>query len=117
MEKQNTPWKNGAVLICTKCHQSLLVEDQPAQGNCGENLKNELKEQLRVEGYGKSVRVMNVGCLGVCIPELQAVAYVPVGPVGDVINRMPEQTEVYTIKPSTEKNDFFNWVRGKIKKD
>lgn len=115
MEKQNTPWQSGAVLICTKCHQFLLPEDQPSNGNCGENLKNELKEQLRSEGFGKEVRVMNVGCLGVCIPELQAVAYVPVSPQIEVLSRMPEQTEVYTIKPSTQKNDFFNWIRSKIK--
>lgn len=115
MRKEQLPWQKGAVLICTKCHKLLKPEDTPSEGNCGENLKNELKEQLRTEGFGKSVRVMNVGCLGVCIPELQAVAYLPNQLDGDVINRLPEKTEVYTMVPSQDKTEFFNWVKAKLK--
>jgi predicted metal-binding protein len=74
------PWEVGSILICSKCGAKF---NQP---NLSEEVKTEVRKVQKSEGTQGKIRVISTGCLGVCYPEKQTVAFLPInGP-----------TEMYT---------------------
>ncbi|MBK9324059.1 MAG: (2Fe-2S) ferredoxin domain-containing protein [Bdellovibrionaceae bacterium] len=96
IENQKTPWQDGIFLICEKCGKSLDGLKLKESGNASDNLKKYLKSELKDRGYGKRIRVINSGCLDVCIKDAVAVSYIP---VDTSVQRM----EVSTVHPEEDR--------------
>jgi len=100
IKKFKTPWEVGALFICTKCGAKF---NQP---NLAEELKSELRRELKSQEKQTQLRVMPSGCLSVCYPEQQTFAYVPCeGP-----------TEVYTtaLEKETALKDISEFIKTKV---
>jgi len=65
MKSEDLSWKNGFVLICSKCD---LRDEKHAGANAGEVLKDSLKSHYKNSGQWGDLRVMTSSCLGLC-PE------------------------------------------------
>lgn len=66
------PWEVGTVLVCSKCGVKFN------QTNLAEEVKTEVRKiQKAAETQGK-IRVIATGCLGVCYPEKQTIAFLPI---------------------------------------
>ena len=65
------PWEIGSILICSKCGAKF---NQP---NLAEEVKTEVRKVQKSEGTQGKIRVIVTGCLGVCYPEKQTVAFLP----------------------------------------
>lgn len=103
MKKEETPWSEAAVLICTKCNKSISSSALKEDGNCGENLKFYLKSKLKEAGKNKDIRVMTSSCLDVCEDGWQAVTYTPVAPAG-------KHTETFILHPEKDREEFLRWL-------
>ena len=82
-----TPWKIGTIFICTKCGGK---SNEP---NLAEEVKSEIRKKQKTDETQDKIRVIPSGCLGVCYPDKQTFAFMPVD----------GKTEVYTTeltKPS-----------------
>ncbi len=82
-----TPWELGSVFICTKCGAKF---NEP---NLAEELKTEIRKMQKANETHTKIRVIPSGCLGVCYPEKQTYAFMPV----------EGKTEVYTCELNKEK--------------
>lgn len=81
MAKLNkTPWEIGSLFICSKCGAKF---NQPT---LAEEVKTEIRKEQKANDTQTKVRVVVSGCLGVCFPEKQTIAFMPVSGT----------TEVYT---------------------
>jgi hypothetical protein len=65
------PWDIGSILICSKCGAKF---NQP---NLAEEVKTEVRKVQKSEGTQGKIRVIATGCLGVCYPQKQTVAFLP----------------------------------------
>ena len=101
MKKYEIPWEIGSLFICTKCGAK-YNEDELA-----ENVKKELRKQLKDQDAHKKVRVMTSGCLNVCYPEEQTFAFMPNN----------GKTEVYTteLKEKKATEDIREFLATKLK--
>ncbi|MBY0554622.1 (2Fe-2S) ferredoxin domain-containing protein [bacterium] len=81
-----TPWKTGSVFICTKCGAK---SNQP---NLADEVKTEVRKKQKAEETNGEIRVITSACLGVCYPEKQTFAFMPVD----------GKTEVYTTEINKE---------------
>lgn len=70
MKTEKPFWNDLAVFICTKCGKKLNKPD------FAENLKVELKSEIKNQEQQKSIRVMTSSCLGTCPEGEQAIALV-----------------------------------------
>lgn len=102
MKKEETPWSEAVVLVCTKCGKS--ISSLKEEGNAGDNLKNFLKKSLKDSGDLGKVRVVTSSCLDVCIAELQAVA----------IASTHGKTETFTVHPEKDREEFLKHIKAKI---
>lgn len=100
----DTPWSEGALLICQKCGGSINTITEPTK--LAESLKDELRGIVRAAQQGPKVRVMISGCLSVCEDNLQALAYVPV----------EGTTEVMTYDPLLGKDEVISFLKSKLNK-
>ncbi len=76
LKKFDPVFKTGSLFLCSKCGVSF---DKPENA---EQLKVQLRQQLKTEQLHSEVRVMVSGCLGVCQDDEQAFAFYPnQGPV------------------------------------
>ena len=66
------PWEVGSVLVCSKCGAKF---NQP---NLAEEVKTEVRKQQKADGTQSKIRVIATGCLGVCYPEKQTIAFLPI---------------------------------------
>jgi predicted metal-binding protein len=103
MKHEETPWSEGVMLICTKCHKSISASLLKEEGNAAENLKIYLKKKMKDEGLSSKVRVITSGCLDICIDDTQAVSFA--GRYGG--------TESFTLHPENEKEELLDWLRKK----
>lgn len=71
MKHYEMPWSVGSMFICNKCGAAFNNPNQ------AEQLKSELRTQLKADGAHAKVRVMVSGCLNVCVKPEQAVLYQP----------------------------------------
>lgn len=97
-KKYNTPWEVGSLFICTKCGAKY---NQP---NLAEELKTDLRKDLKSREEQTKIRVITSGCLNVCYPEEQTFAFMP----------NSGQTEVYTT--ALEKQMAFGDIKEFINK-
>lgn len=67
-----TPWTVASVFICTKCGAKY---NQP---NLAEDVKTAVRKKQRAEETNGQIRVITSACLGVCYPEKQTYAVIPV---------------------------------------
>lgn len=72
MAKLNkTPWEVGSLFVCSKCGAKF---NQPT---LAEEIKTEIRKKQKVQETQTKVRVVVSGCLGVCFPEKQTIAFMP----------------------------------------
>lgn len=93
-----TPWEIGSIFICTKCGAKF---NEP---NLAEEVKTEVRKKQKSDETQGKIRVIPSGCLGVCYPEKQTFAFMPV----------EGRTEVYTAE--LNKQIVFQEVSGLLEK-
>jgi len=108
IEKQETAWSEAVVLICEKCGKSLEGLKLKEDGNASENLKKYLKSQMKERGHGKQIRVVNSGCLDICIKNEVAVSYNPV-------DTTKHRQETFTVHPEHDREDILNFLIETLK--
>ena len=104
IKKEETPWSEAVVLICTKCSKSISSSMLKEDGNAGENLKMFLKKSFKDSGDGGKIRVVTSSCLDVCIDDTQAVTFASVD--GD--------TETFTVHPEKDREELLKMLKDKI---
>jgi hypothetical protein len=72
------PWEVGSVLICSKCGAKF---NQPTTA---EETKTEVRKWQKASETQDKIRVIVSGCLGVCYPERQTFAFMPVNGATEV---------------------------------
>ena len=87
------PWEIGTVLVCSKCGGKF---NQP---NLAEEVKTEVRKQQKADGTQSKIRVIATGCLGVCYPEKQTVAFLPVnGPTEMFTTALEKEVVLQEVK-------------------
>lgn len=71
MKSENFKYTVGSLFVCSKCGKAFDAPDQ------AENLKTELRAELKKTEDLQKIRVMVGSCLGVCDPDRQTFAYFP----------------------------------------
>ena len=104
LKKEETPWSEAVVLVCTKCSKSILASSLQEEGNAGENLKTFLKKSFKESGDLSKIRIVTSSCLDVCIDETQAVTFASVE--GD--------TETFTVHPEKDREELLKLLKSKI---
>lgn len=104
LKKEQTPWSEGVVLVCTKCHKAISTSSLKEEGNAGENLKTFLKKSFKESGDLSKIRIVTSSCLDVCIEELQALAFA----------RTDGRTETFTIHPEKDREELLKLLKGQI---
>ena len=104
LKKEETPWSEGVVLVCTKCSKSISASSLKEEGNAGENLKTFLKKSFKESGDLSKIRVVTSSCLDVCIDELQAVAFASTH----------GKTETFTVHPEKDREELLKLLKSKI---
>lgn len=101
-EINKAPWEIGAIFICTKCGAKY---NQPT---LAEEVKSAVRKKQKTDETHTQIRVITSACLGVCYPEKQTFAFMPV----------EGKAEVYTTELDKETlfNDITSFLDGKIKK-
>lgn len=101
-EINKAPWQTGAIFICTKCgakyNQPTLADD----------VKSAVRKKQKAEETNGQIRVITSACLGVCYPEKQTIAFMP----------LEGRTEVYTTELNAETvfNEVTSLLDSKIRK-
>jgi hypothetical protein len=62
IKSRSTPWQR-VILICGKCSRKL---DGGFGSNGRDSLRTALRAELKEQGYGRSVRIIETRCMGVC---------------------------------------------------
>src|SRR5690349_8164728 len=97
MKKIDSPWRRGALLICTKCGKSISAKSLDDPDDVAGNLKNYLKTNLKERGLAKQIRVMTSSFLDICEKEAQAVSYCAVN---------GKDSQQWTLHPEKEKEEL-----------
>lgn len=85
MKREVTGWKDGALMICTKCG-TRLGNAEPRQtwtSEWAEQTKMAMKKELKEKGLAKNLRVMTSSCLGLCPEGEQTVLLLEKTPDGE----------------------------------
>lgn len=96
MKREENPWTQGIVMICTKCAK---------EGPSSENLKTYLKKSFKDTGDLSKIRIVTTSCLNVCEDGTTAVAYA----------RTKGSTETFTMHPEKDREEMLNYLREQIK--
>ena len=105
MKREENPWSEGILLVCTKCSKSISSSTLKEEGNAGENLKMFLKKSLKDSGDGKKIRVVTASCLDVCIDDFQAVTYA----------ENAGATETMILHPEKEREELLTYLKEKAR--
>jgi predicted metal-binding protein len=89
ISSEETGWSEAVVMICTKCGKQF---SNPEDSESPERIKKDLKSYCK-ERMGKSVRVINTGCLDVC-PENKIAVVVASKKASDVFKAVSVPTNV-----------------------
>lgn len=104
MKREENPWSEGIVLICTKCQKSISSKLLEQSGDVADNLKMFLKKSLKESGDGGKVRVVTSSCLDVCIDDTQAVTFASTH----------GETETFAIHPEKDREKFLKYLQEKV---
>jgi hypothetical protein len=99
MKREENPWSEGILLVCTKCSKSISASMLKEEGNAGENLKMFLKKSLKDSG------VVTSSCLDVCIDDFQAVTYAETAGA----------TETMILHPEKEREELLTFLKEKAR--
>lgn len=80
------PWEIGSIFICSKCGAKF---NEP---NIADEVKTEIRKIQKENETLTKIRVIPSACLGVCYPEKQTIAYMPI----------EGKTEMYTTELKKE---------------
>ena len=105
LKREENPWTEGIVMVCTKCAKSISSKSLKEEGNAGENLKTYLKKSFKETGDLSKIRIVTSSCLDVCIDETQAVTYASTG----------GETVTFIVHPEEDRKELLNLLRDKIK--
>lgn len=105
IEKKDTAWSQGAIIICEKCGKSLAGLQLQEEGPAPENLKRWLKQELRQLGYGKQVRVMTSSCQDICLADQVAITF---------FRRGSFDAETMTVHPEQDRREVLNLLVKKL---
>jgi predicted metal-binding protein len=105
INREENPWSEGIVMVCTKCAKSISTKSLKEEGNAGENLKTFLKKSFKETGDLSKIRIVTSSCLDVCIDETQAVTFASTG----------GETVTFTVHPEEDRKGLLNLLRDKIK--
>ncbi len=105
LKREENPWSEGIVMVCTKCAKSISSKTLKEEGNAGENLKTFLKKSFKETGDLSKIRIVTSSCLDVCIDETQAVTYASTG----------GETMTFIVHPEEDRKELLNLLRDKIK--
>jgi predicted metal-binding protein len=105
MKREENPWSEGILLVCTKCSKSISPSMLKEEGNAAENLKMFLKKSLKDSGDGKKIRVVTTSCLDVCIDDFQAVTYAETAGA----------TETMILHPEKERDELLAYLKEKAR--
>ena len=105
LKREENPWSEGIVMVCTKCAKSISSKTLKEEGNAGENLKTFLKKSFKETGDLSKIRFVTSSCLDVCIDETQAVTYASTG----------GETMTFIVHPEEDRKELLNLLRDKIK--
>jgi predicted metal-binding protein len=96
-----SPWEIGSIFICTKCGAKFNDPD------LADEAKSKIRKKQKEEETQGLIRVITSGCLGVCYPEKQTFAFMPVD----------GKTEIYTtgLKKDEVIEDITELMNRKIK--
>lgn len=102
IKKYSTPWEVGSLFICNKCGAKF---NQP---NLAEELKTDLRKELKQNEQQTKIRVIVSGCLNVCYPEEQTFSFQPID----------GKTEVYTtaLDKNTATQEISDFIKQKLQK-
>ena len=109
VDKQKTSWSDAVVLICEKCGKSLDGLKLKEDGSAPENMKKYLKGQMKERGFGKSIRVINSGCIDICIKNRVAISYNP-----NDTSLHPQQT--FTVHPEEDREQVLRFLLETLEK-
>ena len=98
MKKYQIPWEVGSIFICTKC--GIKYDNQ----HLAEDVKKQLRKDLKESDSNKKIRVITSGCLNVCYPDEQTFAFMPNN----------GETEIYTAE--LKEKTVYDEIRKLIKK-
>lgn len=70
--KSVIPWEVGSIFVCTNCGAKF---NEP---KLAYDVKTEVRKYQRSEDSSTKIRVIPSSCLGVCYPERQTIAYMPI---------------------------------------
>lgn len=102
LKKYSPKYSTGSLYICTKCSQTF----NESQIEFAENLKVNLRKELKsLEAHSK-IRVMTSGCIGVCQSNEQAFGYYP----------HEGQSEVFTVSNDLQvaQNEILGFIKSKL---
>ncbi|MFN3454845.1 MAG: hypothetical protein ACK41T_07775 [Pseudobdellovibrio sp.] len=105
LKKYDPKFSKGSLFICTKCGKDFSKSDSER----AEDLKKDLRSELKEFDAHKKIRVMVSGCLGVCIKDEQAFAYYP-------NDGREGNAEVYTTTSDYKesKQDILDFIKSKV---
>lgn len=95
-------WEIGSIFICSKCGTKF---NEP---NLAEEVKSEIRKKQKADETQGQIRVIPSGCLGICYPEKQTFAFMPI----------EGRTEVYTteLNKQTVLQDVTELLKKKLEK-
>lgn len=96
-------WELGSIFICSKCGTKF---NEP---NLAEEVKSAIRKKQKVDETQGKIRVITSGCLGICYPEKQTFAFMPI----------EGKTEVYTteLNKQTVLQEVSELLEKKLTKD
>lgn len=104
MNREENPWSEGIVLICTKCQKSIRPSLLKEEGSCADNLKMFLKKSFKESGDSSKIRVVTSSCLDLCIDDTQAVSFAATG----------GQTQTFALHPEKDREELLKLLKDKI---
>lgn len=102
MNKEDLQWTKRAVFICTKCHKTFPEGSLQQEGNCGENLKDYLKAEVKKLNLQSEIRVMTSSCQNICEPQTVAVYIQDLG--------APPTAQAWSLHPERERDELLKCV-------
>ncbi|MEK2689871.1 (2Fe-2S) ferredoxin domain-containing protein [Bdellovibrio sp. GT3] len=100
IRKEENPWSEAIVMICTKCGKSI---SGMKEANVADNLKMFYKKSLKESGDGKKIRVVTASCLDICEDEFQAITIAT-----------NDKVESFIMHPEKDRDAFLEMLKKKI---
>lgn len=110
MRKEMSGWKEGALMICTKCGTRAVAGEtrKTWTKEWAEQTKMEMKKEMKEKGLSKDLRVMTSSCLGLCPENEQTVLLLEKTATG-------EKSQLLVFDPEQEPSALQEFARSWLK--